>query len=82
MKKMKWEVTIAEVENGYVARVGCKLFVFPNWFALEKELTAYAHGEKTQLSEQIKKVLRQDETCETAAPRQADSNLADCLARG
>ena len=65
MKKMKWEVTIAEVDNGYVVRVGCKLFVFELWSTLMGELNCYAKGEKTNLSESV---LKEMETVQPTAP--------------
>ena len=83
MKKMKWEVTIAEVENGYVVRVGCKLFVFPDWEALYNELNTYIKGGKSKLSEKVTKDMTAD-TCEgEAMPQQArGAGITESLARG
>jgi len=83
MKVMRWDVTIAEVENGYVARVGCKLFVFSSWEKLSKELEAYAKGGNTELSERIKEEMGQqpETTCEPPVGAGARQNLTDNLAR-
>jgi hypothetical protein len=79
MRTMNWDVTICEVENGYVARVGCKLFVFNSWEKLNQELYAYATGEETELAEQVKKELPQEPTC--AVGGAGLSSLAESLAR-
>lgn len=77
MKKMQWEVTICEVENGYVARVGCKLFVFNEWKQLLSELEAYRKGEKTKLSKQA-----QPECVQTAPqPCETQQSITDTIAR-
>lgn len=80
MKTMQWTVTIEEVENGYVARVGCKLLVFTSWEDLSKELTAYAKGEKTELA---KELLKDIPICtESCTPEEEPRReLADSLAR-
>ena len=70
MKKMQYEVTICEVENGFIVRAGCKLFAFAGYEEMEKELRAYAHGEKTELIAQIEK----------EAPPLAEAEAQDCLA--
>ena len=57
MKKMQWDVTIGEAENGYLAKCGCKLFVFTDRQTLLDELVAYMDGKDTALSEQIKKEM-------------------------
>ncbi len=85
MKKMQYEVTICEVENGFVVRVGCKLFAFANYEEMEMELRAYAHGEKTELTARIEK---ETPTCEGGPPQEAmpdppsSRSVRDGLARG
>lgn len=81
MKKMKWEVTIAEVENGYVVRVGCKLFVFTDWEAFNKELYAYAAGKSTELAGRVLKDM--PTANDEAMPEQPrGAGITESLARG
>jgi len=84
MKKMKWEVTIAEVENGYVVRVGCKLFVCQDWDFLVRELSAYAAGKKTQFAEEVMKGMpTPNEECTPEQPTLGSSReMTESLARG
>ena len=60
MKKMQWPVTIEEVDNGYQVQVGCKRLVFESKEKMFVELMAYVNGERTDLSEQIKKEMAND----------------------
>lgn len=53
--KTNYQVTIQEVENGYVVRVGCKMLVFTDYETLQKEQVAYFAGEKTELSSRLMK---------------------------
>lgn len=63
-KKMPWEVTILEVDNGYVVKVGCKTLVFESQEVLITELDAYMKGKETKLSEDLKKEFNQAPTAE------------------
>lgn len=81
MKKMNYEITIAEVENGYVARAGCKLFVFETWENLNKELTAYANGKETELTKRIKEETVEQPVCQPATVQEAPVGITDNLAK-
>lgn len=80
MKKTQYQVTIQEVDNGYVVRAGCKLVVFEDKATLFAELKAYFGGKETELSEQLKK----DATADQAVPQPCDPSmgLGQNLARG
>jgi len=57
MRKMQWPVTIEEVDNGYQVQVGCKRLVFETKEKMFVELMAHVNGERTDLSEQLKKEM-------------------------
>ncbi len=79
MKKMQHQVTIQEVDNGYVVRVGCKLVVFEDKATLLMELKACLNGKETELSERLKK----EDATDQAVPQPCDptQNLGQTLAR-
>lgn len=51
---VNYEVQIGNVENGFIVRVGCKVFVFNDWNVLYKELDAYFTGRDTELNRKFK----------------------------
>ena len=51
---MRYEVQLAKAENGFVCRVGCKVFVFEKWEELNKELSAYMTNQETELIRKYK----------------------------
>lgn len=61
--KMNWNVTICEVENGYLVKVGCKYVVFSSMNELLEELRLYMEGEPSDLIGKVKKsagLVRED----------------------
>lgn len=76
-----YQVTIQAVENGFVVRVGCRLFVSEKWDNVAEQLTAYFTGQETEF---IKAQISKNPTAQApmatmeAAPQQ---DLRDSLAR-
>lgn len=54
-RKMQYSVTIYEVDNGYLVKVGCKRLVFKDISELMHELSCYATGAVTPLSKELTK---------------------------
>ena len=50
--KPTYQVTIQAVENGFVVRVGCRLFVSENWEKVAEQLNAYFTGQETEFIKQ------------------------------
>lgn len=75
MKKMQYQVTLQEVDNGYVVRVGCKLLVFEDRQKLLNELTAHIKGEETELSKKFKQQ-------EAIAQSEPQTSLSEQIAHG
>lgn len=61
----KYEIQIAKVENGFIVRAGCKVFVFSNQDELLNELKAYLSGEMTKLTEKYLKPGNMPNAAET-----------------
>jgi len=89
MITMKHNVTIQEVDNGYVVRVGCKVLVFEDSVDLLTELRAYIAGEETKLSKRTKEgmLISQElpdlslTRAEAGRPSLGNVNIGDGLAR-
>lgn len=75
-RKMDYQVTIQEVDNGYVVRVGCALLVFGSWEKLWPELNAYAEGENTDLSRRLRK-CDEARVVQAAPPEVSTTGLAN-----
>ena len=60
-----YDVHLVKAENGFIIRVGCKVFVFEKLTDLNTELTAYLSGQTTKLSEKYLKQLPELQTANT-----------------
>lgn len=80
-KKMAWDVTISEAENGYMVRVGCRLFVFETGDRLLAELTAYMNGTETPLSKRIREEMPTCQEVVAPPPQGIGGRLTDSVAQ-
>ena len=82
MKKMQNDVTIKEVDYGYIVTVGCKTLAFTTWQELNKELQAYAKSKTTELHKVLEKDAPQGITILSPSSNVADISTMNPLPYG
>ncbi len=77
-----YQVTIQQVENGFLVRVGCKIFVCEEWAKIAEQLGAYFAGEETAFIKAQKDKIPQQADIPQPCDPTANANLGETVARG